>query len=106
MSSTTMNLFLLDDLQDVTRTGQLADRDLMALQGISDWINDFVAKPHKDLGRAGTVCPFVPGSLERRVLWLAPEHVADKSDTDVVQVVSRHKRVLQEARPTSGDDAQ
>jgi len=81
-----------------------ADRDLTALQGISDWINDFGAKPHKDLGRAGTVCPFVPGSLERKVLWLAPEHVADKSETDVVELVSRYKRVLQEARPTSGDD--
>jgi len=106
MSSTTMNLFLLDDLQDVSRTGQFADRDVMALQGISDWIKDFVVKPHKDLGRGGTVCPFVPGSLERRVLWLAPDHVADKSDTDVVPVVSRYKRVLQEARPASGDDAQ
>jgi hypothetical protein len=78
----------------------------MALQGISDWINDFGAKPHKDLGRAGTVCPFVPGSLERKVLWLAPEHVADKSETDVVELVSRYKRVLQQSRPTSGDDAQ
>jgi len=106
MSSTTMNLFLLDDLQDVSRTGQLADRDLMALQGISDWIKDFVAKPHKDLGRAGTVCPFVPGSLERKVLWLAPEHIADKSKADVVEVVSRYRRVLQDARPTDGDDAE
>jgi hypothetical protein len=77
----------------------------MALQGIADWIKDFVVKPHKDLGRAGTVCPFVPGSLERKVLWLAPEHIADRTNTDVVELVGRYKRVLQEARPTGGDDA-
>ena len=100
------NLFLLEDLEDAGRTSELAERDLEALQAVADWIKTFVVRPHKDLGRAGTVCPFVPGSLERRVLWLAPDHVADESDTDVVPVVSRYKRVLQEARPTSGDDAQ
>jgi hypothetical protein len=105
MSSTTMNLFLLDDLQDVSRAGQLADSDLMALQAISDWIRNFVVKPHKDLGRAGTVCPFVPGSLERNVLWLAPEHIAVRSKADVVELVGRYRRLLQEARPTGGDDA-
>ena len=106
MSSATMNLFLVDDLQDVSRTGQLADRDLMALQGTSDWIKDFVAQPHKDLGRTGTVCPFVPGSLERKVLWLASAHIADKSQADVVELVNRYRRVLREARPADGDDAQ
>ena len=37
-----------------------------ALQAVADWIKTFVVRPHEDLGRAGTVCPFVPGSLEAR----------------------------------------
>jgi hypothetical protein len=37
-----------------------------------------VVRPHEDLGRAGPVCPFVPGALERKTLWLAPEQVADR----------------------------
>ena len=67
------NLFSLEDLEDVNRTGQLAEGDLAALRAVADWIKTFVIKPHKDLGRAGPVCPFVPGSLERKTLWLAPE---------------------------------
>jgi hypothetical protein len=104
MSATTTNLFLLQDLEDPSRTGQLADSDLAALEAVADWIKTFVVKPHKDLGRAGTVCPFVPGSLERKVLWLAPEQIADRGQSDVVELVSGYKRLLLNTQPT-GDDA-
>ena len=88
MPATTANLFLLQDLQDGSRTGQLAESDIEALQAVAGWITTFVARPDKDLGRAGTVCPFVPGSLERNVLWLAPEQIADRGEPDVVELVS------------------
>jgi hypothetical protein len=70
MPAQTTNLFLLEDLEDVGRMRELAQSDLAALAAVADWIKTFVVKPHKDLGRAGTVCPFVPGSLERKTLWL------------------------------------
>jgi hypothetical protein len=101
----TTNLFLLQDLQDVNRTGRLAESDLGALQAVADWIKTFVARPHKDLGRAGTVCPFVPGSLERKVLWLAPEQIAGRGEPDVVELVSGYKRLFLQTQPTGGDDA-
>ena len=70
----TTNLFLLEDLVHPSRTGGLAASDLDALRAVADWINDYVIRPHKDLvGRTGPVCPFVPGALERKALWLAPE---------------------------------
>ena len=69
MPARTTNLYLLADLVDAGRTSELAESDLEALQAVADWIKTFVVKPHKDLGRPGTVCPFVPGSLERKVLW-------------------------------------
>jgi hypothetical protein len=105
MPATTTNLFLLQDLQDASRTGQLADSDLQALQAVADWIKTYVVKPHKDLGRAGTVCPFVPGSLERNVLWLAPEQIAGRGEPDVVQLMNGYKRLFLQTQPTSGDDA-
>jgi uncharacterized protein DUF6875 len=105
MPATTTNLFLLQDLEDVSRTGKLAESDRAALQAVADWITTFVVKPHKDLGRAGTVCPFVPGSLERNVLWLAPERIADPGEPDVVELVSGYKRLFLETQPTRGDDA-
>jgi hypothetical protein len=105
MSATTTNLFLLQDLQDVSRTGQLAENDLAALQADADWITTFVVKPHKDLGRAGSVCPLVPGSLERNVLWLAPEQIAGRGGPDVVELVSGYTRLFLQTQPTGGDDA-
>jgi hypothetical protein len=98
------NLFLLDDLEDVSRTQELAESDLEALQAVSEWIKIFVVNPHKDLGRAGTVCPFVPGSLERKTLWLAPEQIADRDVPEVVELMSGYKRLLLDTRPTDGDD--
>jgi hypothetical protein len=100
----TTNLFLLEELEDVGRTSELPERDREALQAIADWIKSFVVKPHKDLGRAGTVCPFVPGSLERKTLWLAPEHVADRDLPEIVELMGDYKRLLLETRPTEGDD--
>jgi hypothetical protein len=72
MPTHTTSLFLLEDLEDVGKTSELAEGELTALQAVADWIKTYVVTPHKDLGRAGPVCPFVPGALERRTLWLAP----------------------------------
>jgi hypothetical protein len=104
MRTQTTNLFLLEDLEDVSRTGDLAERDRDALRAVADWIKSFVVKPHKDLGRAGTVCPFVPGSLERKTLWLAPEHIADRETPDVVELMNGYRRLLLDARPSDGED--
>ena len=100
----TKNLFLLDDLEDVEITGKLAEADVSALHAVADWMTTFIAKPHKDLGRAGTVCPFVPGALERRTLWLAPEQTAGRSVSEVATIIGDYKRVLLHAQPTEGDD--
>ena len=57
------NLFLLENLEDASRTRELAESDRNALRAVADWIKTFVARPHRDLGRAGPVCPFVPVAL-------------------------------------------
>jgi len=100
----TTNLFLLEDLEEASRTGELTERDLDALRAIADWIKTFVLKPHKDLGRAGTVCPFLPESLERKTLWLAPEQIAGRDVPEVVELMGGYKRLLLDTRPTEGDD--
>jgi len=64
-----------------------------------------VVKPHKDLGRAGPVCPFVPVALERKTLWLAAEQSAGRKATDVIQLIDSYKRLLMTARPVEGEDA-
>jgi hypothetical protein len=105
MPTQTTNLFLLEDLEDVGRTSKLAERDLDALHAVAEWIKTYVVQPHKDLGRGGTVCPFVPGSLERKSLWLAPEQIADRDGPEVVELMSGYRRLLLDTRPADGDDA-
>lgn len=104
-SAQTTNLFLLEDLDDPGRTGELENGDLGALQAIAEWINNFVIKPHEDLGRDGTVCPFVPGSVERKVLWLAPERIGDRDPSEVVELMDGYRRLLLDKRSGEGDDA-
>ncbi|WFU90664.1 hypothetical protein QA644_32490 (plasmid) [Rhizobium sp. CC1099] len=101
----TTNLFLPEDLEDVSRTRKLAERDLKALHAVADWIKTFVARPHKDLGRAGPVCPFVPRAWERETLWLAPERIADRSVLDVVQLIKVYRKLFLNAQPIGGEDA-
>jgi hypothetical protein len=99
------NLFLLEELEDVSRTRKLSKNDLDALRTVADWTKAVVAMPDKDLGRAGPVCPFVPRALDHDTLWLAPEQIADRSMTDVVALVGDYQRLLLDARPTDGGDA-
>jgi hypothetical protein len=39
-------------------------QDLAALTEINEWVKQFLARPHRDLGRSGPVCPFVPQALK------------------------------------------
>ena len=98
------DLFLLQDLGNVDRTSGLPHGDLDALRTVGNWITSFITRPHKDLGRAGPVCPFVPVSLDRKTLWLAPEHVGDRSLPEIVDLIGDYQRRFLGAPPT-GDDA-
>ena len=105
MPTQTTNLFLLEDLEDAGRTSELAESDLDALHAVADWIESYVVEPHKELGRAGPVCPFVPGALERRAFWLAPEQIADREVPAVVALMDGYRRLFLDTRPTDGDAA-
>ena len=98
--SSTTGLLLLEDLEGARG---LADRDSEALTAVADWIRSFVVRPHADLGRPGPVCPFVPRSLERQSLWLAPERVGDGGAAHVVELMDAYKRRLLRIGATRGD---
>ena len=104
MPTQATNLFLLDDLEDVGRTSELAQSDRDALTAVADWIKAFVARPHQELGRGGPVCPFVPGAWERNTLWLAPEQIAGRGVPHVVELIKGYKSLFLDTQPTDGDD--
>jgi len=100
MPTQTTELFLLEDLEDAGRTSGLSESDLDGLRAIADWITTYVTQPHEELvGHAGPVCPFLPGSVERKTLWLASERVGG---ANVVELMRGYKRLLLEQ--ADGDD--
>ncbi len=105
MTAQTAQLLLPDDLAGATGTNDLPATDRDALRAVSQWVESFVACPHASLGRDGTVCPFVPGSLERRTLWLVPEHVAELDTSDVVALMDAYKRRFLGMAPIDEDGA-
>ena len=92
MPAAIANLFFLEDLEEVSRTGQLTENDLRSPRTVAGWIKTFVTRLNKDLGRAGAVYPFVPVALERKTLWLAPEHVANGGVPQVAELMNGYKR--------------
>jgi hypothetical protein len=105
MASQTTQLLVPEDLEDDETTGHLLAEDRQAVLSVSRWVRDFIACPHRDLGRDGTVCPFIPRSLKRRTLWFAPEHVADLDVAGVVELMAGYKRLFLEKAPLDDDDA-
>jgi hypothetical protein len=105
MSAQTANLFLFENLDDASGARELAESDRNALRAVADWTRTFIVRPHRDLGRAGPVCPFVPVALEHKTLWLAAERSAGRSTTDIIQLIDGYKRLLLAAQPVDGDDA-
>ena len=103
MAAQPASFYRLEDLDDASKTKQLAKDDLAALRSITDWIRSYVIKPHKDLGRGGSVCPFVPQSLERKSLWLASERISGRSVADVVQLVKGYRTRFLQTPPTDVD---
>jgi hypothetical protein len=101
----TGTLFPLEELEDPSKTGELAASDLEALRAVADWIERFVARPNDQLGRPGPVCPFVPDALARHTLWLAAEHVACLSAADAADLVTAYERRFQEVEPSAGEVA-
>ena len=99
------NLFLLEDLEDASRTRSLAESDLKALRAVADWTKTFVIKPHRDLGRPGPVCPFTTVALEQKALWLAAEPSAGRSTPEVIQLITGYQRLLLANPPIDGDAA-
>lgn len=68
--------------------------DVDVLTTVLDWVENFLARPHSDLGREGKVCPFVPESLARNTLQFFVVRLAEKNpdDTSIIEKHVQHFR--------------
>ena len=105
MPTQTTSLFLLDDLEDVSKTRELAASDLDALRAVA--IGSRRSWPGLT-GISAALGPSVPSCLGRWSVrhsgWLLSRSPAGASP-DVVQLMNGYKSLFLDAQPVDGDDA-
>jgi hypothetical protein len=69
------------------------------------WLREFIGRPHPNLGRAGPICPFVPGSLQLDTIWIAEIGDADLSFDALAAIVDDYRTRFLATEPASGPDA-
>jgi len=81
-------------------------QDLPYLTEVMEWVKNFLAKPHPDLGRAGLVCPFVPGALQLNTLRLTVIRAKNLEHQQIEEIVRCYRDIFLEIEPRSGKAAQ
>lgn len=72
-----------------------------AVVEVAHWVNDFLAKPNEDLGRSGSVCPYVAPAMTRESIYVACE----LTEPDVAWGVERmraYRKAFAERAATAG----
>lgn len=70
---------------------------------ILNWITNVVAKPHTDLGRQGSVCPFLPRALKAESLFFHELHIdGNTSNDEIDEMIQEYADVFVNTAPASG----
>ena len=75
------------------------------LRCIADWIRGFLARPHPELGRHGTVCPFVPIALGLNTIWMTEVGDTAANFESISAIITEYRNLFLETEPISGPDA-
>lgn len=71
-----------------------------SLRAVHDWVHSFLAAPHPNLGRKGSVCPFVPLSIELDMIWMAEVDDLHATHGAISNIVSTFRDRFLEMEPT------
>lgn len=91
----------LHTLREVAARGPCARPD--ALAETAAWVRNYLAMPHRELGRPGTVCPFVPEALELDTVWLTVVETPPAEREQVEGLVARYAEVFLGLEPRAGE---
>ena len=75
-----------------------------ALTSFSHWVNDFLAKSNKGLGRTGAVCPYVQYSNEHRFFKVGLFVDIETSQNLIIDLIRDLKDLFIEMEPVSEKD--
>lgn len=74
-------------------------QELPYLVEIMDWVRSFLGKPHRDLGRRGTVCPYVPHTLNSNSIYLRVIRTKNLESQQIEEIVLSYRDIFQELEP-------
>ncbi len=77
--------------------------DLQYKTQILDWVKNFLAKPHPDLGRSGIVCPFVPRTLQLNTVQTIVIHTQGLEEQQIEDVVKDYRNHFLAMEPQRGE---
>jgi hypothetical protein len=70
------------------------------------WMRRFLGRPHRELGRQGPVCPFVPGAIAQDTIWLANCSLGRGDRQAIVEIIGLFRDLYLDLEPKTGDEAQ
>jgi Cys-tRNA(Pro) deacylase len=73
---------------------------------VAAWVKDYLCRPHQDLGRNGPMCPFVPGALQKELLFVASYDRAGLDMPAIREILLAEMERFIDLPPTSGNEAQ
>jgi prolyl-tRNA editing enzyme YbaK/EbsC (Cys-tRNA(Pro) deacylase) len=77
-----------------------------ALLAVATWARTYLCCPHAELGRNGPICPFVPGALQKHLLFAAI-YEDEKLDVATLEAIAlREMERFIALPPVSGNEAQ
>ncbi|MDZ8051172.1 MAG: DUF6875 domain-containing protein [Aulosira sp. ZfuVER01] len=87
-----MQLYTLNEIEQL-------QQDLPYFIEITEWLKNFVAKPHADVGRPGPVCPYVPPSMKLNSILLRVIRAKDLDIQQIADIVLPHLNTFLELEP-------
>jgi uncharacterized protein (TIGR02246 family) len=81
------------EAQPLYTAGEVRERaeSLPDLMTALRWAEDYLARPHPDLGRAGAVCPYVHGALDANSLWLGQVRGVEPTEAAIADRVGAYR---------------
>ncbi|MDF5725179.1 MAG: hypothetical protein PUP91_32960 [Rhizonema sp. PD37] len=74
-------------------------QDISALTEINAWVKTFLGRPHRDLGRSGPVCPFVPQALKSDSIRSTVIRAKNLEPQQIEEIVLNYRDTFLELEP-------
>lgn len=81
------------------------DVDRPVLERVNRWCQEFLMRPHPELGRSGSVCPYMPKAMGLNRIAFVVVHTAGRTDDEVDAVIAQFRPVFLAMEPVCGPES-